>query len=273
MWNAKAVIYGIVLGCVVFCGQRVIAQEKEQDADSWTPGVVKGEAFSAVKYTRMVRMQPDGRRVTVARGHRILVARNADGRVFMAGADRAETNCYIPSMSKLPLCDSWSLLLFDPSAKMMWHWSDGETADKAQMVLMDLQEDQIAEAERKTSVLPRPPENSPADGVSVRDLGERNIGGIVARGTRATVEQKEADGRTGQRIHEVWSSAKFRLVLRVIDGDPMGEETIAGLLKISLMPDPALFRPPSARILRHWKNSSIYAVDDITYRLSYWPVN
>jgi hypothetical protein len=154
----------------------------------------------------------------------------------------------------------------------MWHWSDGEFGDQRQMVLIDLREDQVAEAERETSVLQKPPDDSPADGVSVRDLGERNIGGVEATGVRTTVKQKEPDGRTGLRIHEVWSSAKMHLVLMVIDGNPIGEETISGLLKISLTPDPSLFRPPSERILRHWKDSSRYATDDISDLLPNWPV-
>lgn len=46
------------------------------------------------------------------------------------------------------------------------------------------------------------------------------------------------------RIHEVWASVDMHLIVRVIDGDPLGEEKVRGLEKISLAPDASLFRPP-----------------------------
>jgi len=272
MRGATAVICGAVLGCGALCGPRISAQEEGRGPDAWTPAVVTGAAFSAVRYTRTVRVQPDGSRITIAERHRILVARDADGRIFMSGADRAGDDCDLPSLGKLPICDYWELLLFDPSAGVMWHWSEGEIGDKTQLVLMDLREEQIAEAERETSVLERPAEDPPEAGVSVQNLGERGFGGITARGVRTTVEEEEPEGRRRLRIHEVWSSVKMRLVLMTIDGDPMGEETISGLCKISLAPDSFLFRPPSDRILRHWKDSSRYAASDIADELSLWPV-
>jgi hypothetical protein len=61
------------------------------------------------------------------------------------------------------------------------------------------------------------------------------------------------DGQAVQRtrIHEVWTSAEMQLIIRVIDGDPKGEESIWGLEKISLKPDPALFQPPDGFEIEH----------------------
>ena len=80
-----------------------------------------------------------------------------------------------------------------------------------------------------------------------------------------------ADGKATVTIHEVWTSTKMRLVLRVVDGDPLGEETVSGLNYISLTPDPGLFTPPEGRILRHWKDGSDEAINDIVH-LSQWLV-
>jgi hypothetical protein len=175
MWGATALICGAVLGCGALCGQRMAAQEEEASTDASAPAVVKGAAFSAVKYTRTVRVKPDGSRIVIAEAHRIRVARDADGRIFMAGADRAGDDCDLPSLGKLPICDSWQLLLFDPNSGAMWHWSDGERTDRTQLVLMDLREDQVAEAERDTSVLERPAEEPAEPGVSIRTWVRRTL--------------------------------------------------------------------------------------------------
>lgn len=78
--------------------------------------------------------------------------------------------------------------------------------------------------------------------------------GIQARGTRWTLRYKvNQDDQVLQRtrIHEVWTSAEMRLVVRVIDGDPDGEETIWGLEKISRTPDSSLFHPPDGYEIVH----------------------
>jgi hypothetical protein len=37
----------------------------------------------------------------------------------------------------------------------------------------------------------------------------------------------------------------MQLIIRVIDGDPNGEETVWGLEKVSAAPDASLFQPPN----------------------------
>ncbi len=136
---------------------------------------------------------------------------------------------------------------------------------------MDLREDQITKAEQLTSVLAKLPDDTSEPGVSMQNLGERSFEGIRANGVRTTRMHAGIDGKPISTIHEVWTSMEMRLVLRVIDGNPLGEEIISGLNHISLAPDISLFKPPEGRILRHWNDNSEYASGDIT-NLSEWLV-
>jgi len=79
------------------------------------------------------------------------------------------------------------------------------------------------------------------------------------------------DGQIMQRtrIHEVWASAEMQIIVRVIDGDPNGEETVWGLEKISLAPDGALFRPPEGYDMTHREYSDLWAAGDFE-KLKTW---
>ncbi|RRA49353.1 hypothetical protein D1Y84_14760 [Acidipila sp. EB88] len=163
--------------------------------------------------------------------------------------------------------------LFNPSIATMWHWGEGEFAEKTQIVQMDLTSDQMAEVERLTSVISIPlSTDSPEPGVSFQNLGEHDFEGIPAKGTRIiTIHAVPGSSSSTQTIHEVWFSSEMRLVLRVVDGDPAGKETVSGLAHISLTPDASLFEPPPNRIARHWKESSQYAAPDLE-ALTLWAV-
>jgi hypothetical protein len=272
MCSRQAVVFAVVLAGLLLPGHRLIAQEEGHVANSSAPTIVTGEAFSAVTYMRTVRVQPDGSFLTLSQNHRIQIARDVDGRIFMAGADRAGDHCDLPSLGKLPPCDMWKIMLFDPVTGVMWHWGEGEIADQAQLALMDLHEDQIADVTRQTSLLASLPSDSSEPNVKFQNLGEKDIEGVRASGIRTTLEQKDQDGKVRLKIHEVWQSDKMRLVLMVIDGDPAGEETIYGLRKILLAPDISLFKPPTGRIVRHWKDSYKYAANDISDLEENWPL-
>jgi hypothetical protein len=64
----------------------------------------------------------------------------------------------------------------------------------------------------------------------------------------------DENGKPKPTIHEVWTSAQMHLVLKVVDGDPHGDEVVSGLDHISLTPKSELFTPPTERILRQGKN-------------------
>jgi len=250
------------------------AQTADTQQDGTAPVVVQGHPFSAIKYTRVVQTQPDGRLSVKQEAHHILLARDTDGNTFISGADQFGRQCDIPSLGKLPTCDLWSSSLFEPAKATMWHWVDGESADPTQLTQMDITEDQLAEAERLTSVISTPLFASlhPEAGEKLEDLGERTFEGIRSKGFRINRFYNVADGVPPRRvIHEVWASVDKRLVLQVIDGDPAGEETVSGLCHISLSPAPQLFQPPLNRIVRHWKDSSKYAGSDLEW-LALWEV-
>jgi hypothetical protein len=56
----------------------------------------------------------------------------------------------------------------------------------------------------------------------------------------------------------------MKLIVRVIDGDPNGIETIWGLEKVSMHPDPAEFRAPAGYELQH-QISGVWAKNDFEY--------
>lgn len=231
---------------------------------------VTGAPFAAVKSTRIVRIQPDGTSTVVRQEHAILIARDTGGRMLMMGADRTGDQCELPLLGPPPLCDTWRETLFDPHTGVMWHWCDGDVCDKSQLTQIDLHESQITEIERQTTVLENPPTDRDVPHVTIVNLGEKKIEGIMATGIRTVTTQNGANGRPQERIHEVWRSERMCLVVQVIDGDPTGELRISGLSKVSLAPDPALFKAPTNRIVRHWKDGSRFAVDDIA-NFSQWP--
>jgi hypothetical protein len=209
----------------------------------------------------MVHVQKDGTSVIVAEKGHSLIARDSDGRVFMSAAEERSGDCDLPdlgsdlpNLKKLPLCDHWGLHLFDPKAGVMWHWADGEIGDKVQYVRVDLLSEQIAVAERLTSILPDPPADIAEPGVTVQALGEHDIEGISATGFRTITMHNDNNGKPKPTIHEVWTSAQMHLVLKVVDGDPHGDEVVSGLDHISFAPKPELFAPPAERILRYWKD-------------------
>jgi hypothetical protein len=147
------------------------------------------------------------------------------------------------------------VFVIDPVAHTVAHWPEGERAGHA-AVDFPLTEARLEQAADLTTALPGlGPDFTDEDGkVSTVDLGDRKIEGVAAHGVRWTLlYDANQDGKTMQRtrIHEVWTSAEMQLIVRVIDGDPSGEESIWGLEKISLEPDPALFQPPDGYEMEH----------------------
>jgi hypothetical protein len=106
----------------------------------------------------------------------------------------------------------------------MWHWIDGEFGDKYQYVQVDLRGDKISETERLTSVLPDAPSDIAEPGVSVKDLGEQKIRGVRAGGVSTTTMPNDDTGNPRPTIHEVWISPQMHLVMKIVDGNPLGDE-------------------------------------------------
>jgi hypothetical protein len=103
--------------------------------------------------------------------------------------------------------------------------------------------------------------------VSAVDLGDKTVEGILAHGVRTTLlYTKVVSSKKVQvtRIHEVWTAPDLKLIVRVIDGDPQGIQTVWGLERVSRSPDPALFQPPLDYELQHGKSDK-YTNHDFEY--------
>jgi hypothetical protein len=258
---SNAELRTVLLSSVMLWGFSALAQLPESSENKPSVSAITGQPFSAIKFTRTVHVKKDGTSVVVAEKGHALLARNTDGRVFMSAAEWKNGDCDLPelgsdlpNLKKLPLCDHWGLHLFDPNAGVMWHWLDGEIGDKVQYVKVSLSSEQVAAAERLTSMLPDPPPDIAEPGVTVRALGEHDIEGVRATGFRTTTMHNDENGKPKPTIHEVWTSAQMHLVLKVVDGDPHGDEIVSGLDHISLAPELELFKPPIERILRQGKD-------------------
>jgi hypothetical protein len=126
--------------------------------------------------------------------------------------------------------------------------------------------ERLQDAANATTVLPslKPDFNDEDGKMSTVDLGDRTIDGVFAHGVRWTLlYDVNQDGQAIQRtrIHELWTSEEMQLVVRVIDGDPSGEETVWGLEKVSLSPDAALFRPPDDYEMQHRRSDGLAGND------------
>jgi|GEM_PF-6311402 len=228
-----------------------VAKPNEASAipESVAPSESQIQPFSAIRYSRRVKVLPDGK-VQFLR-HELypaLWARDSDGRVRIQSID-FYGECDQPTAVVPPECDSWIELILDPVTHSMISWPSG-WAGVHVAVLISLTTDQVNDLlDVQASGLPIP-SPSEVDGlidtVTV-DLGEREIEGMRAKGVRTTTTY--SPGQRGDKaplklVHEVWTSPELGTVVRVIDGDPRGEETVSGLEKISLQPSSSLFQKP-----------------------------
>jgi len=235
-----------------------------QDATAATVGggeaqLITGHPFTAIKYARRVKVLPDGK-LQFIRNQRYptRIARDADGRLMMQDiqSDRLQSECDHLDLPVPPVCPSWNIFVIDPVAHTVTHWVAGEFGAHS-AVDFPLSPQRLQETSDVTASLPAfGPDFTEEDGkMRTFDLGDREIEGTQAHGVRWTLDYDANDqaGRTVHRtrIHEVWTSAEMQLIVRVIDGDPNGEETMWGLEKISLTPDAALFRPPDDYEMQH----------------------
>jgi hypothetical protein len=255
MCRLKMVVCTAVgFGLAAFPALRVAGQSDEPAVGagapgSENPGVVKGQPFSATKYSRRVRILPDGKLQFLRNEHYPgKVARDAEGRVRIEFVDQPQRECDQPAMLVPPLCPVWGIIVLDPITATITHWSEGENAAHVAVVIFPAAAP-VAEAEDATSDLPEESGMPTEDGaeVTTQNLGNKVIDGISASGARTT--SVIPAGHFGNKypitkVHEIWTSAEMRLVVKVIDGDPNGEETISGLDHVSFAPDAALFRPP-----------------------------
>lgn len=218
-------------------------------ADPSTSSViaVTGQPFSAIKYRRRVKLMPDGTQRILSEANVMELARDADGRVRMETEIDAP-GCEHLGQRALQDCQVVNLIMFDPAARTITHWPEGEIAAHGAVVIQ-MSAGQVQDAENSTVAMPEYVSNfDPSEARSTTEkLGSREMEGVPVTGVRTTTVLPA--GYKGNQtpvttIHEVWSSEAMKLVIRVIDGDPNKEVTISGLEHLSRTPDPSLFHPP-----------------------------
>jgi hypothetical protein len=232
---------------------------------------VTGQPFSAIRYHRVLRHDAGGQTTTVADQPQMMVARDTDGRIFITTSD-AQTNapCDLPGTNGVPICNQWSITIFDPIAATLWHWGIGEIDYKRNLVEWSLDSSQLVECQNILTPPSPPNPHEAGSGNSVEDLGEQIIQGLLAHGFRTVTSHQTETSKPDVTIHEVWISNKFGLVMKAVDGDPSGEETISGLENVTLTPAVDLFKLPEGRVL--------FQHDDPTFKgyrdyLAYWLVH
>jgi hypothetical protein len=272
----KSVLSALVLGLGLFGVHRAAAQSDEPIDAASAPitansAVVTGHAFSAMKYARRVKILPDGKQQFIKNEiYPTQIARDAEGRIRIEPIVDPQPECDQPTSLVPPPCPFWSIIVFDPTKQVITHWHTSEPAGHG-AVAIKLSASQVDDAENSTTAMPvdlREPAPDEAKATTEK-LGDKTIDGVRASGVRTTTVLPA--GYSGNKtsvtkIHEVWRSEEMRLVIKIIDGDPNGEETIAGLDHVSLQPDPALFEPPdgSKVQIRAESGDSVYADRDIT---------
>jgi hypothetical protein len=234
-------------------GQEPPATPAASPASNSGRSLIVGHAFTAMKYARRVRVLPDDR-LRFVRNERYptRIGRDKEGRLMMQiiHTNDLPAACDRPDLQVPPVCPGWGAFVIDPVEHTVAHWVEGEIAGKA-VADFPLTEARLEEVAGDTSSLPDvKPDCSEDDGeVTEADLGDKTLEGIRVHGVRSTLRYEATqDGRPVYRlrIHEVWTSEEMQLIVRVIDGDPKGEETVWDFEDVSLDPDPSLFRPPDA---------------------------
>jgi hypothetical protein len=264
--------FGLLANLVVMIALTKSACLAAQDATAVSAGtsrLIVGHPFSATKFAHRVKVLPDGKRQFLRNEtYPTQIARDANGRLLMQGrhSDNLAPECDRLDLLVPPPCPAWGVFVIDPVANTVTHWLEGEIANHG-AVVYPLTPARLEDAIDWTSSLPAlGPDFSDEDGkMTTVDLGIRDIEGIQAHGVRWTLQyDANQDGQVVKRtrIHEVWASAEMQLIVRVIDGDPNGEETVRGLKKISLAPDAALFRPPDGYAMTHRQYSDLWAAGD-----------
>jgi hypothetical protein len=273
MMNRRLIALTVIAAAVL--SSRQVAQAQSSASAAVTKndpqavaGWVVGHPFSATKYARRIKVLPDGKEQFIVNlRYPVKIARDEQGRIMMQkiGEDLLP-ECDKLEMPEPPPCPAWGTFVMDPVVRTDTHWLRGERAAHG-AVDMPLSQDQLEEVARVTSEIPEvaPDIDTDATDVSTADLGDKTVEGMMAHGVRTTVIYPA--GHSGNQspitwIHEVWTAPEMKLIVRVVEGDPHGEELVWGLEKISLQPDPALFRPPDDYELQHRKNSMPFSGHD-----------
>jgi len=270
-------IGAIVLSGTISAPEQISNTSVSDSNDSSRDGIqeiVTGHPFSAIRYARTVKVLVDGTlQFQRNEEYPVGIARDSDGRMRMEIVP-VPPECNHPEMRIPPPCPSWLVAIFDPVSHVITHWPEGEIAAHV-AVDFPMSASQWTEIEDYTSELPsiaNGPGSKDSDTV-IEKLGEKEMDGVRATGVRSTtfIPSSDPEGKTAVRkIHEVWISSDMKLVIRVVDGDPQGTETIRGLEHIRTDPGASMFAPPTGYEMQHRQESSL--ADSDVEELKHWLV-
>jgi hypothetical protein len=230
--------------------------------------IVAGHAFSAIRYSRRVKISPTGKQQFIRNEYYpILIARDSEGRVRVQSVSNPPLECDQLQSLVPPPCPAWGVILFDPVTQTITHWTEGEIAGHA-AIKVKLSAQQVEEAEKATSIITADPPDTNQDikQVTTENLGAKVIEGISVTGIRTTTTfpvQPPNQERPTINVHEVWISEDMKLIVQIVDGDPQNEETLSGLDHISLQPDPTLFHPPDGYEIQYPRTVGKYVDSDM----------
>jgi hypothetical protein len=264
----------LLLKLPVALAQNVESSEPIAVGTEANANAVVGHPFSAILYSHRVAILDDGKQRFI-RNERypVELARDSNGRVRLQ-AVALMPECDHLELLNPPPCPCWEIIVFDPMKETITHWLEGEIAGKG-AAQFDLSPPQLQEWVDLTAVMPEEPASESDDSdakVSTELLANTVMEGVPVTGIRTS--SVHPAGYQGNKIptttiHEVWSSPEMKLTIRVVDGNPRGEEVISELKDISLQADRSRFDAPDGYGFRQAGFSSYVDLDKME-KLAAW---
>lgn len=275
LWARPVVLSALALLEVSFLRAQTptdVPNKTEQEGD-----VVTDRPFAAVSVAKRVRHGADGKEIFV-RYERpyYLLERDGAGRIRIEIDSKEAPLTELPVVMPAPASDYWVIEVFDPAQRLTTHWGEGPIAEGKESATQELTQDQMETLAKQTVQMPAlewaPPEG--AKDITEEDLGVQEIAGIQASGKRITARyniEGVTPGAEKTLIHEVWVSTEMHLVMRVVEGDPQGEEVICELEAKEHPYSSRDMQSPVGRAEQRWHTESLrYAYPQCMEALSYW---
>jgi hypothetical protein len=122
---------------------------------------------------------------------------------------------------------TWDIDDLEPKVVHVTHFSDANRPPPPTP-------EQIAQ-QKKQAALNQPPQSE----LKIEDLGTKDINGVSADGkrtTRSIPAGEEGNVRPVTTVHEIWNSKQLGQMVRTIDDDPRGSDTVFALEDIKADP-------------------------------------
>jgi hypothetical protein len=210
--------------------------------------------FTATRVTRLETRLQNGS--VMQHEVREMLTRNAQGQLYLRAT---------PVLADALATPRQYFVLADPVAGTVFQWQTGASSGVAQK-MPALRHLDIHIFSSQSTLMARPPKSAT---VTTEDLGEQQIAGLKATGTRTTMTlPANVIGNTEPLhvVHEVWTSNDLHIPLRELDINPLSGTRTMNTEKIEPNAGPvALFHTPAAiNFVAHDIN-----LDDIKAKLAF----